>query len=581
MAETPTLGDGRIRLREPLPGVGPAVLNAEDEEGRACFVEVVPEEPGLRIALHNLATRGHPTLPVILDQTLVEDRFLLAEDPGPGQPLSQALGHSWAPWTALRVARVLPVLCEGLDLLHRETGGLLPARLTPSDLWLTPQGTLRLRVFGLGLRAQASPDKSVRMAEAMQDLVRTLGRLAPAAATGEFLWILARCDGANLERTYRGFAELGEALRRPATEKTQRMVQASPTVVVRAPPPRPSRARPILAVLLALALLAGLTWRWLQPAPRPVHEPALAIGVGRAVDFHSRISGKLLSRIELPESPGGLATTMEGDLVFATQPRAGRLSVLDVRQGRYLGDLILDPDPRALVRNLEGNLLFAVHPARSLVTVIDLQPHRLLPGLLPVQAESIVATEGPQIELACGVQRTLRGSTPILYLSSSGSVTAMGLRPTRLLAHVDFPDAGAVALSPGGRRLYVALQTRPEVAILDASTLERIETWPLLRPAVRLLQVGRSLWAVDLQGRLEQVDTPGPTLRLPFGIWKAVAPEPRTNLLWVLGGDPSCLLGLDPSRSGTLGLIPVPRGSAQMVIVPCDSGLPGPQAPGR
>ena len=124
----PTLCEGRIQLREPLPESGPALLDALDEQGNPCVVEVIPEAPSLKDQLHRLARSTHPGLPILLDTVVLDGRFLVAQHPGPGHPLSQALGPSWTPWSVARVARVLSRLCHGLDLLHR-LEGVFPAPL--------------------------------------------------------------------------------------------------------------------------------------------------------------------------------------------------------------------------------------------------------------------------------------------------------------------------------------------------------------------------------------------------------------------------------------------------------------------
>jgi len=547
-------------------------------------VEVVAEAPSLKDELHRLARSTHPGLPILLDTVVMDGRFLVAQHPGPGHPLSKALGPSWAPWSVARVARVLSRLCHGLDLLHRHSWRRLPIRLDPADLWLTPEGNLRLRALGLSRQAEASADEGTRMAEAMRDLVYTLGQLSPDAASGEFLWLAARCQGADPARSYRSFGEMAEALERPISDKPARVVRdrraASNLPPVSSPPRRPSRWPAFLALTLLLPILAGLTWWATRPAPRPVLEAAVALGRGRSVDFHSLQTGQPLSRIDLEEPAGDLAASPDGDLLYATQPRAGRLVLLDVRQARIRGQMILDSDPRELEITPEGDMLFVVHPRRSILTVVDLQPRRRFPGMLPARSEALVAFDASPVEIAFGVHRNGEKTSPILYLASAGNLTVMGLRPTRLLARAQVPEAGALAVSPGGRRLYVANRTRAEVEVRDALTLEIVETWPLRHPAVRLLRAGNTLWALDAQGRVEAVETRLGAMRLPLQAWKAVANGPRSQLLWALGEFPPCVLILDPSRGEVLATMPVAAGSENLVVVPV-GGHPTRPAAGR
>lgn len=580
----PTLCEGRIQLREPLPESGPALLDALDEQGNPCVVEVIPEAPSLKDQLHRLARSTHPGLPILLDTVVLDGRFLVAQHPGPGHPLSKALGPSWSPWSVARVARVLSRLCHGLDLLHRDSGGQLPIRLGPADLWLTPEGNLRLRAMGLSHQPEASADEGTRMAEAMRDLVFTLGQLSPDAAAGEFLWLAARCQGADPARSYRSFGEMAEALERPISDKPARVVRdrrASPNLPpVSSPPSRPSRWPAVLVLTFLLSVLAGLTWWMTRPAPRPVLEAAVALGQGRMVEFRALATGQTLSRMPLEEPAGDLAASPDGDLLYATQPQAGRLVLLDVRQARIRGQMVLDSDPRELEITPEGDMLFVVHPQRSILTVVDLQPRRLLPGRLPARSEALVAFDASPVELAFGRHRNGEATSPVLYLASAGNLTLMGLRPTRLLARAQVAEAGALAISPGGRRLFVAHRTRPEVEIRDGLTLELVETWPLRHPAVRLLRAGNNLWALDAQGGIEAVDAAPASMQLPLQTWKAVASGPRSPLLWALGGFPSCVLVLDPSQGEVLATMPVPAGSENLVVVPI-GGHPTQPAAGR
>jgi len=576
----PSLAEGRVRLRDSLPEAGPAVLAATDEEGGACFVEVVADSPGLHAELHNLSRVRHPGLPVVLDTAVWEGRHLVALHPGPGQPLSKALEASGQPWSVTRVARALGHLCQGLQVLHRETEGRLPGRLTPADLWLTAQGGLRLRSLGLSLPVEATADKNLRMALVMQDLVRILGRLCPAAITGEFLWLAARCESADPSRCYRSFAELAEALERPLVDKTTRLVQARPQVQIpTGPPPRRSRAPALLAGLFTLGLMTALAWWWLQPAPRPVFESTLAVGAGPAVDFYSLMTGRRVSHLELEEPVGDLAATPDGSLVFATQPRSGRLALLDVRQGRVRGSLVLDSGPQVLTMSPDGSLLFVSHPSRSILTVVDLHPKRLMAGMLPAKAETILAVEGNSAEVAWSVPGQ-DGEPGTLFVASGTTVSALGLRPTNLRAQVRSPEAGALALSPAGQRLYVAHRTEPRIEVLDAGSLQPIETWPLLRPAVRLLRAGNSVYAVDARGRIQPVDDAASGFSLPLDSWKAVACGPRTDLLWALGGAPPSILVVRPSQGRFSGLIPAAGESDSLVFVQGGTRNPKP-APGR
>lgn len=576
--------EGRVRLREPLPEAGPASIAGKDEAGNPCFVEVVEDGIALEVALRALSTRAHPVLPVILHHEKLGGRSLVVENPGPGRPLSEALAAHSFNWSVARAARVLSLLCEGLEVLHRDTGGRLPVHLNPADLWLTPNGGLRLRTLGFVNWSPEAGDRGHRMAGAMRDLVRVLRLLSPEGAKGEFLWLISRCESGDACRCYRTFKELGVAFGRPVTDRTTRIEPAAPRPVPPPPPPpRPTWIGRTLATLLVLAMMVATGVWWTRPGPRPLTEPAMAIGLGRAVDLRSLWTGELLARMPLEESAGGLAATPEGRYLFASQPRGGRLAVVDLHRGRTLGQLAVDPDAQDLAMDEHGRWLFVSHPARALVTVVDLNPRRLVPGLLPARSASILAVEPGRVELAHGHAREGSQDLPMLYTSSedTGFVSALRLKPAALEARVFLPGAGALAVSAGGRRLYVADRTEPKVIGLDARTLETVSTWPLQRAAVSLVRAGSRLWAVDAEGGLEPVDGPGPGFRLPLRGWKALVSGPRTDLLWALGGDPSCLLTIDPSRGVVAGWSPLPPGARHLAVVPWKNGRPAPNPRGK
>ena len=409
----------------------------------------------------------------------------------------------------------------------------------------------------------------------MADLVRVLRLVAPEAAAGEFLWALARCESADASRCYRSFSELGAALGRPGAEQASKV---EPTRVHghHDPPPiagwrRPSQRPRWLAALLALALVATGAW-WLRPGPAPVREPAMAVARGRRVDFSSLVTGTLLSRMELSDSAADLVASPDGRLLAASLPLASRLALLDLRQGRALGELVLDPDPRDLEIDEPGDWLAVHHPRRALVTLVNLHPRRLLPTGLPARSEGMVAVEAGPLEMAFGRHRVGGGESPVLFLSNGASGTLSAVRWTSQLRQdrVRVPRAGALAVSPGGRRLFVALRGAPEVQVRELPSLELRETLPLSFPATRLVWAGRHLWAVDARGRIQPVEGSGPITSLPTGSWKAVVPQPRTDLLWALGCDPNCLLLVHPSLGRVVGQVPVPPGCSCAAVVPVD-----------
>ncbi|MEA3334455.1 MAG: serine/threonine-protein kinase [Chloroflexota bacterium] len=146
-------------------GMG-AVYKAEDLrlEGRLCAVkEILPDFSAFPDELEQmqdqfyreasiLARLDHPNLPKVSDYFSSEERELLVMDFVPGRDLRELVSDAKRRGQFLDERQVLgwaAQLCDALSYLHNQNPAVLHRDVKPSNIKLTPRGTIKLVDFGL------------------------------------------------------------------------------------------------------------------------------------------------------------------------------------------------------------------------------------------------------------------------------------------------------------------------------------------------------------------------------------------------------------------------------------------------
>ncbi len=147
----------QARADQPLPELAidelDALLQDSAHHASAFSLQDIPESGGvhtdrfLREALF-LARLNHPALPSLYDYFFEDGYWYLVMDYIPGQTLTAYLRQQ-GPLPPLEALNYAIQLCDVFDYLHKQSPPIIYRDLKPSNILITPQGTLMLIDFGI------------------------------------------------------------------------------------------------------------------------------------------------------------------------------------------------------------------------------------------------------------------------------------------------------------------------------------------------------------------------------------------------------------------------------------------------
>jgi len=147
----------QARADQPLPEIAitelDALLQGATHQAPAFSLQDVPESGGvhtdrfLREALF-LARLHHPALPSLYDYFFEDGYWYLVMDYIPGPTLTAYLRQQ-GPLPPLEALNYAIQLCDVFDYLHKQSPPIIYRDLKPSNILVTPEGTLMLVDFGI------------------------------------------------------------------------------------------------------------------------------------------------------------------------------------------------------------------------------------------------------------------------------------------------------------------------------------------------------------------------------------------------------------------------------------------------
>ena len=163
-----------------------------------------------------------------------------------------------------------------------------------------------------------------------------------------------------------------------------------------------------------------------------------------------------------PVDAGAVAVgaSPDGRTIAVVSRATGRLVLLDAWTRKTLAEVATGHGPRAIAFSPDGRLAFVPCEEGDVVTVVDVGARdrlvdvALREGLRPVSAA--MSPDGLRVYVSTG-----GGAVAV--------IDAIGLRLDRLVTVGG--NLGGLAVTPDGRKLYVADEASNEVAVLDTGTL--------------------------------------------------------------------------------------------------------------
>jgi phospholipase C len=212
------------------------------------------------------------------------------------------------------------------------------------------------------------------------------------------------------------------------------------------------------------------------PAARKVYVTGI---VAYSVSVINAGTGKLMSTVEGPINPYGIAATPDGQTLYVTESGADKVTVLSTYTGGIVGTIAVGLFPHGLAVSPDGRLLYVANTgpdtgpggSRS-VSVINVKTNSVIGsvtvGLAP-QAVSVSPDSGT------------------LYVSCQDGLWIVDADSRKVRAWLPgLAKAHGVTACPGGRHVYVADTWRDTVSIVDARSHVVRATVP----------VGKSPWNI-------------------------------------------------------------------------------------
>jgi len=190
-------------------------------------------------------------------------------------------------------------------------------------------------------------------------------------------------------------------------------------------------------------------------------------------------TGKLLSTVEGPTNPYGIAASPDGQSLYVSESGADKVSVLSTYSGGFVGSITVGLFPHGIAMSPDGRLLYVANtgpdtgPGGSKsVSVINAKTNSVIGeitvGLAP--QEVTVSPDSSTVYVSC---------QDGLWIIDADSRKIKASLPGLAKAH-------GVTACPGGRNVYVANTWQDSVSIVDAHTHRVAAT----------LKVGKSPWNV-------------------------------------------------------------------------------------
>ncbi len=170
--------------------------------------------------------------------------------------------------------------------------------------------------------------------------------------------------------------------------------------------------------------------------------------------------GRILKRLRMPADPENIETSDRTGVVVST--RAGAVTLIDLRRLRVVKVLRGFGSPHIPLIGRDGRFAYVTDDARGQLVVIDLVRRRVTRRVYVGYGAHHMTEDGPGNWLWIALGERAR-SIAVVDVSNPA-------RP-RLFEHVD-PRGGAhdLAFSPGGSRVWVTYDDRPEVGVFSATT---------------------------------------------------------------------------------------------------------------
>jgi YVTN family beta-propeller protein len=244
--------------------------------------------------------------------------------------------------------------------------------------------------------------------------------------------------------------------------------------------------------------------------------------------------------------------------------RATHVQVLDLQSGKIVGDIADTPGVHGIALAQDLNRGFTSNGKGDSVTVFNLQT------LAPI-TEIKISGHGPDAIIYDAPSKRI-----YTFNGHSGSATVIDAGAAKEVATITLPGTPEFAVSDGTGHIFVNLEDKAQVAVIDVAKGSVISTWPLapcVEPTGLALDAARHrLFSVCHNERLIVTDstTGARVAELPIGRHvDAAAFDPNASLVFSSNGDSAdvtVVAANDGDRYVVKGSLATAKGAKTMAL---------------
>ena len=212
------------------------------------------------------------------------------------------------------------------------------------------------------------------------------------------------------------------------------------------------------AGLTVLVVAVVAAWLGLGNGPAAAPSPKVYVGLFKddAVAVIDPAQGRLLTTIPVPKGPHGLVMTPDGRKVYVSSDGASTVSVIDTATDRVAGSIEVGPNPHGLAISRDGRVVLVSGYGADAALVVDTATDRIITRIpLARPHNAALSPDGRRAYVASQPQ----GATALVTLD---------LEAGREIARLPLDKTPrAVGASPDGTRVFFTLAGVDAVQVLD------------------------------------------------------------------------------------------------------------------
>jgi DNA-binding beta-propeller fold protein YncE len=286
---------------------------------------------------------------------------------------------------------------------------------------------------------------------------------------------------------------------------------------------------------------------------------------------------KLIGRTDVPNFEGDFdhfAADVKGNRLFLAGEDKGTLEIFDLKSGKHVKTVEGLEEPHAILYIPERNRIVVTNSGEGLSKVLDAKSYAVVDTLKLTPGADVLAYD-PSTRTAWIVTGGKNAPKKLAYTTVAVVDPATGKTSGEIRLDTDFTEA--IAFEQHGRRAFINVSGKHEIAVVDKKTHKVVATWPvkegqnnspmgLDEPHKRLFVVTRKPFRfvvvdTDTGHTVATLDAPQRTNELVY--------DHANRRVYLTGDDYISVIDVsDPNRYTEVARVKSDRGAKTAILVP-------------